>query len=440
MPNSTEDLIKMISVPEKDLHNYLRKEVPDDMMETFFGNNADAVRLYSSVDPSTQKKGDSVIVFLPGFTGSVLENVGTDPEVIWLNPLAFLKGHFNHLDLASDGLKDASPGVQITAPRPVWIVYAKILLRLQHDYECYSFPYDWRHEPMAFAEKLRDFIDGILADSPKKAVTLVGHSMGGLVAMDYLISEKTKAHAERFVKRCITLGTPFRGTIEVVSSLARTDDPKFTVAKAVNKANDPQKMLRTLPSTYHLLPAPKGLYPDWDPLPDLDIWKPATWKDAGFEISEKHLAAAYKHHELLAKSDPQVPLTTVVGVYYPTPVKLAGKLLNAVPSMLREGLQGGDGSVEASSATFKDHRAYFVQEVHVELVLEDTVIQSIMSWVDGGGASGLVEKVSDVVQNDVPLRAGIIKSTPDDVANKVSTNQPLDKSDVRALFLPTNAK
>jgi hypothetical protein len=264
--------------------------------------------------------------------------------------------------------------------------------------------------------------------------------MGGIVATDYLVGDKTKAHAEKVVKRCITLGTPFKGAIEIVTSLASPNDPRFQVAKVLNKANDPQKMLRSLPSTYHLLPAPRGLYPDWDPLPDVDIWNPATWKDAGLEINENHLGGALKHHQMLAKADPQVPFYNVIGVYYPTPVKLLGKLLNAVPELLRDGIQGGDGNVDAISASFKTHPSYFLQEVHVELVLDDSVIQSIMSWVDGGGPSGLVDKVDLVVQNDVALRAGEIKTTPDNVANKVSKDEPLNKSDVRTLFMPTNAK
>lgn len=438
MPNTTQDLIKMIRVSEDDLGTYLRTEVPDQDMETFFGQHAAAVRLYASVEQSPKKRGDSLIILLPGLTGSVLEDVGSEPEVLWVNPLAFLKGHLNRLDMTPDGEKDATPGVRIEAPRPIWIVYAKMLLRLQHEYDVCTFPYDWRRAPADHARRLQHFIDDRLAATGHKQVTLVGHSMGGLVLADYLIHEKTKAHAGQFVKRAITLGTPFRGVVQAIIALSKGDDPKMEIATKLNKANDPLKMLRSFPGMYSILPAPKGLYPGWDPLPELDIWQAETWESIGISVNAHLLADAKEHHRQVAAADPQVPLYCIVGTYYNTPVELTGRVLTALPRYIREGMQGGDGTVEVASAVFKDRPTYFVQEVHIELVLENAVIEAIMNWVEGGEPTSLVRDIKKVVLDDAPFRGAapgpkVVVNT-DQTARKISANETLSQADIQALF------
>ncbi|MBN1312151.1 MAG: alpha/beta fold hydrolase [Anaerolineae bacterium] len=438
MPNKAEDLVKMIHVAEDELQTYIRQEVPDREMEAFFGQHAPAVRLYASVDQIARKRGDSIIILLPGLSGSVLENVGRGAEVLWLNPIAFLKGHLNHLDMAEDGQSNAIPGIRIEAPNPIWIVYAKMLLRLQYAYEAYTFPYDWRRAPDAHIQQLQQFIDQKLAASDKTKVTLIGHSMGGLVILDYLTHEKTRKHAEQVVARAITLGTPFRGTLDAVVNLARGDDPKMEIARKLNRANDPQKMLRSLPGMYTILPAPKELYPDWNPIPDLDIWSPDTWQQANIPINRRLLEQGREHHAHVAAADPQIPFYSIAGTYCDTPVKLSGNLLTAIPRYLREGIQGGDGTVEVSSATFKDCPAYFVQEVHIELVLESKVIEGIMHWVEGGEPAGLVRQINEVVQDDMLLRGttfapqAIFNATQ--TAQKISANQALSREDIMALF------
>jgi len=335
MPNTADELLKINRVSEDNLQDYLRTEVPQDTMQAFFGRHAADIEQYTVANKKDNKRGDSLIIFLPGLTGSLLEDVGSQSEVLWINPLAFLSGHLNHLDMTADGASDVTPGVRVEATKPIWIVYAKLVLALQQRYEIYSFPYDWRRTPGYSALKLKEFIDERLAGSPRKQVTLVGHSMGGLVILDYLAGDQTKAHAAKAVKRAITLGTPFRGALETLIMLAKGDDPQMQIARKLNRANDPSRMLRSFPSMYSLLPAPKDLYPDWNPIPDLDIWDPQTWAAANIPISAAHLAAAKAHHQMIAAADPQTPIYNVIGAYYPTPVQLLGKMFSAIPKYIR---------------------------------------------------------------------------------------------------------
>lgn len=439
MPSTTDDLVNINRVSEDDLQGYLRTEVPQESMEAFFGRHAADIEHYVTAEKKDTKKGDSIIIFLPGLTGSLLEDVGSAAEVLWVNPLAFISGHLNHLDMTEDGTKDATPGVRVEATHPIWLVYAKLVLALQQSYEIYSFPYDWRRTPADAALKLKDFIDEKLAGSPRKQVTLVGHSMGGLVVTDYLVGEATKAHAAKTVKRVVTLGTPFRGALDALFMLAKGNDPKMQIAKKLNKANDPARMLRSFPGMYTILPAPNDLYPDWKPIPDLDIWNPEVWKAANLPINAAHLAAGKAHHQMIAAADPQVPFYTVIGLYYPTAVQLIGKMFSAIPKYIRDGLGGGDGTVEGYSAAFNKRPSYYVQEVHIELVLEKTVIEAIQSWVEGGQPTSLVQDASKVVLNDTALRAAVptapIAIRTQSVANKLSADQSLTNDDIKTMFM-----
>lgn len=439
MPKSVNDLLSVIKLSEDQLTSFIRDELNDESVETFFGKHAADIRQAVSAKETAKKKGDSLIIVLPGIMGSLLEDVSEDGGVIWINPLSFLKGELNHLDLTPDGLKDATAGVNIQATRPVWLAYAKLLLSLQSDYEVYSFPYDWRRAPSYHSDRLTEFIDEKLKSSHHKQVTLVGHSMGGLVIMHYLIGEKSKAHAAKNIKRVVTLGTPYRGSIEAVVMLSKADNPKLEIARKLNGNNDAPKLLRTLPGAYHLLPAPNNLYPDWKPMPDLDIWNAETWKQAFTPISEAHLKQALQHHQTLAAADPQVPIFTIIGTHYATATEIPGKMLKGIPKYTRDGLAGGDGTVPVPSATFKDRPKYFVNEEHTELVLESAIIEGIKSWAEGGSPSELVQDISKVVQNDTILRAaapGVSSAAlTDKAARKINADDLLDYEDIQTMFL-----
>ncbi len=437
---TTTQMSRITQLPEDHLRAFVG-QASDAELVAYWGPNAAAIRKMAREQVAARRQGDSMIILLPGLMGSTLEDIGDDPQLLWINPLAYMRGQANRLDLAPDGVTDALPGVKVRARGLVWLVYAKMLLRLQRDYEVYTFPYDWRRATWDVVPQLRAFIDQKIAASPFKQVTLVGHSLGGLLAIDYLIGQQTRAHAERHLKRVIALGTPFRGALPAVSILARGDEPKLRLIKALNPQNDPLRMLRTFPSLYEILPAPKGLYPDWDPVPEQDIWDASTWEHQGVTIHRDHLARALKHHEALSKADPQVPIEIVAGALYETPTGLDGDLLRGIIRKMWEGLAGGDGTVPIASARFGDRPAYYVHEVHVELVLENSVIDGVADWVEGGQPDRLEQRVEDVIRVDGPLREAMLvvpesvaeTVSADRIAQKVMADEPLNHEELKAL-------
>jgi pimeloyl-ACP methyl ester carboxylesterase len=71
----------------------------------------------------------------------------------------------------------------------------------------FGFNYPWLSSIGANAARLRRFVDEVCQECGASQVDLVCHSMGGLVAMQYVHHED----GGRRVARCVTIATPFRG-------------------------------------------------------------------------------------------------------------------------------------------------------------------------------------------------------------------------------------
>lgn len=150
---------------------------------------------------------------------------------------------------------------------------ASIVEALRHDLTkkrdaptpVFPFGYDWRQDCGRSAVELAQFIGEVLArtallphyrkDKPTK-VDLVGHSMGGLVVAKYLRDQQDAGTPTDAVpvRRVVTIGTPFRGSIEAVRKLTTGlgsiggESPRSREREAA----------RTFPSIYQLLPSYEG--------------------------------------------------------------------------------------------------------------------------------------------------------------------------------------
>jgi pimeloyl-ACP methyl ester carboxylesterase len=111
-----------------------------------------------------------------------------------------------------------------------------------------EFPYDWRRPIAQNAVRLAGAVATRLQLvrerlNPRAEVILVGHSMGGLVAREYL--EHQGGH--RAVRKLLTLGSPFRGSVKALDFLV--NGPKLGVR--LRALAEP---LGQIPSIYELLP------------------------------------------------------------------------------------------------------------------------------------------------------------------------------------------
>jgi pimeloyl-ACP methyl ester carboxylesterase len=154
------------------------------------------------------------LIFIPGVLGSMLVRKD-DPRDVVFGRLPDSLDRFGELqlplDLAQNQLvsKDILRVVEGSGGGDQYNVLIARLERLGYaeGRDLFLFPYDWRLSNFHTAAKLRDFIrDNGLADRP---LDIIGHSMGGLVALIYM---QTYADEQR-VRTFVAMGTPFFGSV-----------------------------------------------------------------------------------------------------------------------------------------------------------------------------------------------------------------------------------
>ena len=120
-----------------------------------------------------------------------------------LVPLYYVRGHA----MGGDG-----PGDVIVFVHGYFQNRANFLglargIRNAHVGPMYGFNYPWLSRVEKNAERLAAFVEKVCAASGREHVALVAHSLGGLVALEYMQSE---AGARR-VRKCVTIASPHAG-------------------------------------------------------------------------------------------------------------------------------------------------------------------------------------------------------------------------------------
>ncbi|OLO34623.1 hypothetical protein PZ61_0231710 [Streptomyces sp. MNU77] len=213
-----------------------------------------------------------LIVVLPGIMGSVLAREGHE---LWNHTLAVAGRHarsrLGELDRLvlppSTGDKDPEDGIEAVAlikglhvlPGVSAIDGYGTLMRFLERRVGVSteagnllpFPYDWRLSVRLNARRLAAAVEPALADwrllsaNPDAKAVFIAHSMGGLVARYYLDMIGGHTHA----RSLITIGTPYRGSLNALDSLHRG------VASGLQRLTAPfTRLARSLPSLHQLLP------------------------------------------------------------------------------------------------------------------------------------------------------------------------------------------
>jgi pimeloyl-ACP methyl ester carboxylesterase len=86
-------------------------------------------------------------------------------------------------------------------------IYLARAARRAHLGPLYGWNYDWLATIESSSQKLGRFVERVCRETGKERVAIVAHSLGGLVALEYLATEAGAARVER----CITIGTPYAG-------------------------------------------------------------------------------------------------------------------------------------------------------------------------------------------------------------------------------------
>jgi pimeloyl-ACP methyl ester carboxylesterase len=120
----------------------------------------------------------------------------------------------------------------------------------------FPFPYDWRKDIDLTAEDLHTLVGQAQVASGQDQVVIVAHSMGGLVARNYLFTYGTNN-----VDQLITLGTPYLGAPKVAKVLEAGDNWGIgrhlgsTILGVGASPLQMQELARNFPTSYQLMPS-----------------------------------------------------------------------------------------------------------------------------------------------------------------------------------------
>ncbi|MDR2531027.1 MAG: alpha/beta hydrolase [Oscillospiraceae bacterium] len=101
------------------------------------------------------------------------------------------------------------PGITAVQNYGVMEMYKPLVETLRQSYDTVMFAYDWRQSNAKSAEQLAAF----LRQYAQREIVIVAHSMGGLVAAEYIA-----ASAPSNVRKVVTLGTPYLGSSKVTEN------------------------------------------------------------------------------------------------------------------------------------------------------------------------------------------------------------------------------
>ena len=361
-------------------------------------NDGEAVTIRPVASAGVDRCSDA-IVFVPGVLGSEL--VDRHGTVVWgMNPRLVLRQAalgdvLARLALSPDGSDDgirASRVLQLPMRLPLLCgvePYARLLARLRAtalrpEAVC-VFPYDWRRSIVDAARGLATVAERHLAawrarwetlpleerrHLPEPSLTLVCHSMGGLVGRWFAEVEGGRG----VVRRVVTLGTPFAGSLNALRVLANGHYLPFgLLARSLRDSG------RSFPGLYELVARyPCVTEPDEGAGEVLRDLRPADVAAVGGdrEMAEDAFDVHRRLQEAVAAAGGSAcSIHALVGVRQPTAQSVR---LEAGTASFAEQYDGidhrGDGTVYRYAAAPRGVRPMPLPQSHASLARSDEAL------------------------------------------------------------------
>ncbi|MET0279562.1 MAG: hypothetical protein ABW278_00360 [Steroidobacteraceae bacterium] len=292
---------------------------------------------------------DRCVFFVPGIMGSQLCQPRERPlpdNLIWLDPGDIQQGRFTLLTM---------PGQQLLACGPVLYYYLRLKLVLTAaGYSVRCFAYDWRRD----VEDSGVVLSRVLAATRAREVSVIAHSMGGLVARVALRGE-----AGERVRRLITLGSPHRGSYAPVQAI-RGVYPLVRRLAQIDPHHSPEMLAREVFSSFHSL---YQMLPIDGPY---DLIDSRNWPLTGPQPN----ATLLDRVPLLQLGGPDARISCIAGYGFQTPVQLT----RVEEDFYYRYEYSGDGTVAAARAVIAGCEAWYCNVSHNELSRSTVVHEALL--------------------------------------------------------------
>jgi pimeloyl-ACP methyl ester carboxylesterase len=329
------------------------------------------------------------VVLLPGIMGSQLTTVDSagDEDLIWVHLGRLALGRIERLQLTPDGAGETNPAFQVKATSIDKRTYTRAMLWLRTRWHVEAFAYDWRQDIDYAADALAKFIGDTFGEQP---VHLVAHSMGGLVARNFIRRHRAlwgrmRQNDPSRGGRLIMLGTPNFGSFAIPQALTGVEPLVRLLAAADVEHNLTELLaiLNTFVGTYQLLPAPSKI-----PVPTQAIYRQQSW--GPFFVLQKHLERALQFHSELEKAETIDPerMIYIAGSGQET---VAGLRIVAPGEFDYALTYDGDGRVPHALGLLPDVPTYYVNAAHGDLVRDEGVLMALDELLAHGCTTSLAK-------------------------------------------------
>ncbi len=274
----------------------------------------------------------------------------------------------------------------------------------------FVFPYDWRKDISLTASQLNASISAVLTQTGASKVQIMAHSMGGLVAREY-ISDATRAQK---VDTLVELGTPHAGAPQALADLLyptcihwvidtniATTSAHSRLLCAVNQ-NEVNSLVQNFTAAFELLPSKlyyNSLYPDLSPYKDvMDVAHDGLAGALNFDQTRKLLADLGKNttasrsadlfHDSLDSSyatTSGVKTYLIAGSGIATPGQLFDYVWSTSGQLKHDAVAtDGDGTVPTKSATLNQtSNVFYANTDHGGLVSSGSALLKAVNLLNG---------------------------------------------------------
>ncbi len=363
------------------------------MLEDYFGEEAyRELRGLARQASSRSVRGGPRVLIIPGIMGSKIgKKHKIFDDTIWIDPVDIAAGNLADLRLNGEDTSLQALGVILFA-------YLKLKLSLRAaGYDADFYPYDWRKSISLLGQEL----SFSLSKEKTASVSIVAHSMGGLVARAAIAQKAPK------IERVIMLGTPNHGSFAPVQVL-RAVYPilrKLAFIDLKHSANKlVEKVFRTFPSLYEMMPWPEKFSA-------LDLYSLAGWPTTEPAPLENMFQPARQVQQSLAPADDRFCLIAGVNQETVVGVHLQGDEFSYDLSI------EGDGTVPLALAELPGAKTYFVDESHGSLPNNRQVLRAVDDILATGATSNLPARWE-------PSRAGFTRMLHDRDLKEIEYDGP----------------